>query len=52
MLATLSSCYCKTVANYVSNILGKLQVVDREEAIHRMHEAGWGRDRIEDDSHT
>jgi DNA-binding NarL/FixJ family response regulator len=32
----------KTVANYVSNILGKLQVVDRAEAILRARQAGLG----------
>jgi DNA-binding NarL/FixJ family response regulator len=30
----------KTVGNYVSNIFGKLQVVDRAEAIIRAREAG------------
>ncbi len=29
----------KTVANYVSNILGKLQVADREAAVHRARQA-------------
>lgn len=32
----------KTVANNVSNILGKLQVADRSEAIVRAREAGFG----------
>lgn len=32
----------KTVRNHVSNILGKLQVVDRAEAIVRAREAGMG----------
>ncbi len=32
----------KTVANYVSNILGKLQVADRAEAILRARQAGLG----------
>lgn len=31
----------KTVANYVSNILGKLQVADREEAVQRARQAGF-----------
>ncbi|HET7036865.1 MAG TPA: response regulator transcription factor [Thermomicrobiaceae bacterium] len=34
----------KTVANYVSTILAKLQVVDRAEAIIRARNAGFGRD--------
>jgi DNA-binding NarL/FixJ family response regulator len=38
-LLTLSS---KTVANYVSTILNKLQVADRAEAIRRAYEAGLG----------
>jgi len=32
----------KTVANHVSNILGKLQVTDRAQAIVRAREAGFG----------
>ena len=32
----------KTVRNYVSNILSKLQVADRAQAILRAKEAGWG----------
>lgn len=32
----------KTVRNYVSNILTKLQVADREEAIARARDAGLG----------
>jgi DNA-binding NarL/FixJ family response regulator len=32
----------KTVRNYVSNILGKLQVADRAQAIVRAREAGLG----------
>jgi len=35
----------KTVQNYVSNILNKLQVVDRSEAIVRAREKGLGADR-------
>ena len=31
----------KTVRNHVSNILGKLQVADRTEAILRARDAGW-----------
>lgn len=34
----------KTVRNYVSNVLTKLQVVDRAEAIVRAHRAGLGED--------
>ena len=34
----------KTVRNHVSNILGKLQVADRAQAIVRAREAGLGRD--------
>ncbi len=34
----------KTVANYVSNILGKLQVADRSQAIVRAREAGFGQE--------
>jgi len=33
-----------TVRNYVSNIFGKLQVVDRAQAIVRAREAGLGQD--------
>ncbi len=33
----------KTVRNHVSNILSKLQVADRAEAIVRAREAGMGR---------
>jgi DNA-binding NarL/FixJ family response regulator len=35
----------KTVANYVSNILHKLQVADRKEATMRVREAGLGQDK-------
>jgi DNA-binding NarL/FixJ family response regulator len=35
----------KTVANYVSNILHKLQVADRKEAAVRAREAGLGQDK-------
>jgi DNA-binding NarL/FixJ family response regulator len=35
----------KTVANYVSNVLHKLQVADREGAIVRAREAGLGQDK-------
>jgi DNA-binding NarL/FixJ family response regulator len=41
-IARLLSLSPKTVANYVSNILGKLQVVDRNEAALRAREAGLG----------
>ncbi len=44
-IANLLSLSTKTVANYVSNILGKLQVASREEAVLRAHEAGLGGDR-------
>ncbi|GHO84765.1 response regulator transcription factor [Dictyobacter formicarum] len=33
----------KSVRNYVSNIISKLQVADRTQAILRAKEAGWGR---------
>lgn len=39
-ISRLLSLNAKTVANYVSNILAKLQVADREEAIRRVREAG------------
>lgn len=42
-IARLLSLSGKTVANYVSNILGKLHVADREEAIARAREVGLGR---------
>ena len=35
----------KTVANYVSTILGKLQVADRSQAIVRAREVGFGKDQ-------
>lgn len=41
-IAHLLSLSTKTVANYVSNVLAKLQVASREEAILRAHEAGLG----------
>jgi DNA-binding NarL/FixJ family response regulator len=41
-IARLLSLSPKTVANYVSNILHKLQVADRKEAMMRAHEAGLG----------
>jgi DNA-binding NarL/FixJ family response regulator len=44
-IARLLSLSTKTVANYVSNILGKLQATDREEAIGRARDAGLGQDR-------
>ena len=44
-IARLLSLSTKTVANYVSNILSKLQAADREEAILRAREAGLGQDR-------
>ncbi len=43
-IAKLLSLSTKTVANYVSNILGKLQAADREEAVLRAREAGLGQD--------
>jgi DNA-binding NarL/FixJ family response regulator len=43
-IARLLSLSIKTVANYVSNILHKLQVADRKEAVTRAREAGLGRD--------
>jgi len=39
-IARLLSLSPKTVANYVSNILQKLQVADRKEAAIRVREAG------------
>jgi DNA-binding NarL/FixJ family response regulator len=44
-IARLLSLSSKTVANYVSNILHKLQVADRKEATMRAHEAGLGQDK-------
>ncbi len=41
-IARLLSLSTKTVANYVSNILSKLQATDREEAVLRAREAGLG----------
>jgi len=41
-IARLLSLSPKTVANYVSNILHKLQVADRKEATMRVREAGLG----------
>lgn len=41
-IARLLALSGKTVANYVSNILGKLQVADRTEAIRRARDAGLG----------
>ena len=35
----------KTVRNHITNILSKLQVADRSEAIVRAREAGLGQDR-------
>jgi DNA-binding NarL/FixJ family response regulator len=43
-IARLLSLSNKTVANYVSNILHKLQAADRKEAAQRAREAGLGRD--------
>lgn len=43
-IARLLSLSTKTVANYVSNILQKLQVSDRKAAIARAREAGLGHD--------
>ncbi len=43
-IARLLSLSTKTVANYVSNILSKLQVRDREEAVLRAREAGLHRE--------
>ena len=41
-ISRLLSLSPKTVANYVSNVLHKLRVADREEAIVRAREAGLG----------
>ncbi len=43
-ISRLLSLSPKTVANYVSNILHKLQVADRKAAVARAREAGLGRD--------
>jgi DNA-binding NarL/FixJ family response regulator len=43
-ISSLLSLSVKTVANYVSNILHKLQVADRKGAVARAREAGLGRD--------
>ena len=45
-IARLLSLSPKTVANYVSNILHKLQVADRKEAALRAREAGLGQDKL------
>jgi len=42
-ISRLLSLSPKTVANYVSNVLHKLRIADREEAIIRAREAGWVR---------
>ncbi|HEY3476294.1 MAG TPA: response regulator transcription factor, partial [Anaerolineales bacterium] len=44
VIANKLSLSVKTVQNYVSNILSKLQVVDRTEAIIRAREKGLGKD--------
>lgn len=44
-IARLLSLSGKTVANYVSNILGKLQAADRQAVIQRAREAGLGNNR-------
>ncbi len=44
-IARLLSLSAKTVANYVSNILSKLQAADRGEVVLRAREAGLGQDR-------
>jgi DNA-binding NarL/FixJ family response regulator len=41
-IAALAGLTPKTVSNYVSSILGKLQVADRAQAILRAREAGLG----------
>lgn len=41
-IAQASGLTAKTVSNYVSNILAKLQVADRAQAIIRAREAGLG----------
>ncbi len=47
-ISRLLSLSPKTVANYVSNILHKLQVADRAQAIVRARDAGLGRDNGEE----
>jgi DNA-binding NarL/FixJ family response regulator len=44
-IANRLSLSIKTVQNYVSSILTKLQVVDRAQAIVRAREAGFGREK-------
>jgi len=44
-ISRLLSLSVKTVANYVSNILHKLQVADRKGAVARAREAGLGREK-------
>jgi len=44
-IANKLSLSIKTIQNYVSSILNKLQVVDRSEAIVRAREQGFGRDK-------
>ncbi|CAN5757368.1 hypothetical protein BH20ACT11_BH20ACT11_15710 [soil metagenome] len=44
-IARLLSLSNKTVANYVSNILHKLQAADRKEAAQRARQVGLGRER-------
>jgi len=44
-ISHLLSLSVKTVANYVSNILHKLQVADRQGAVARAREAGLGREK-------
>ena len=41
-IASVAGLTPKTVSNYVSSILSKLQVVDRAQAILRAREAGLG----------
>ncbi len=45
-IARLLSLSAKTVANYVSNILSKLQAADRGEVVLRARAAGLGQDRL------
>jgi DNA-binding NarL/FixJ family response regulator len=46
VIASKLSLSIKTVQNYVSSILTKLQVVDRAQAIVRAREAGFGKKEL------
>lgn len=44
-IARLLSLSLKAVANYISNVLHKLRVADRKEAVGAPERRGWGRKR-------